>query len=248
VDENYARNHPGARPGAYLLLTVVDTGVGMDAETKKHLFEPFFTTKQPGKGTGLGLATVYGIVSQNRGWILVDSEPRQGTTFRIYWTRVAGMQSKEKDQDAPSEQPLYGNETVLVVEDQPQVRQLACSILKEFGYHILEASDGEEALHLVEAHAGPLHLLLTDVIMPGTSGLELAARLQAMCSLPVLFMSGYPDQMEAGEKSDVSFIKKPFTPIALVGKVREILSKAEQHMPRVRTGTSAVAGDLTTSS
>jgi two-component system, cell cycle sensor histidine kinase and response regulator CckA len=248
VDESYARNHPGARRGGYVLLTVVDTGVGMDAEIKKHLFEPFFTTKQRGKGTGLGLATVYGIVTQNRGWIEVHSEPRQGTTFWIYWPRVVAMQSKEQDQATLSEQPLYGNETVLVVEDQPEVRQLACSILKEFGYSILEASDGEEALRLVEAHAGPLHLLLTDIIMPGISGLELAARLEAMRSLPTLFMTGYPDRVDVGENSEASFIRKPFTPIALVRKVRELLGKTEHHMSQFRPETPAGARGRTTSS
>jgi nitrogen-specific signal transduction histidine kinase/CheY-like chemotaxis protein len=239
LGESYARNHPGARPGAYVLLTVVDTGFGMDAETKKHLFEPFFTTKQPGRGTGLGLATVYGIVSQNKGWILVDSKPREGTTFRIYWPRVAAEPSRKSDQAAQPEQPLYGNETILVVEDQQQVRELACAILKEFGYQTLEASHGEEALRVVEAHAGPLHLLLTDVIMPGISGPELATRLQAMRSLPVLFMSGYSDLREADQNSEVAYIQKPFIAVALVSKVRELLDKAEHRVPGVPSGTSA---------
>jgi two-component system, cell cycle sensor histidine kinase and response regulator CckA len=223
VDQSYARNHPGILPGAYVLLTVVDTGIGMDAELQKHLFEPFFTTKPPGKGTGLGLATVYGIVSQNNGRIEVDSKPRKGTTFRIYWPRVEGAFSKEKDQAELRDQPLYGNETVLVVEDQLQVRKLVFSILKEFGYQILEASDGEEALRLVETHAGPLHLLLTDVIMPGIGGLELATRLKAMRPLQVLFMTGYPDRMEVGHDFEVAYLKKPFTSIGLVRKVREVL-------------------------
>jgi two-component system, cell cycle sensor histidine kinase and response regulator CckA len=233
MNESYARSHPGTRPGAYVLLTVVDTGVGMDADIRKHLFEPFFTTKQSGKGTGLGLATVYGIVSQNKGWIQVDSKPRQGTTFRIYWPRVAGAPSKEKDQTALPEQPLYGNETVLVVEDQRQVRELACAILKEFGYQILEASDCEEALRLVEAHAGPLHLLLTDVVMPGISGPELATRLTAVRSLPVLFMSGYSDRMEACQDAETAYIQKPFTAIALLRKVREVLGEREHRVPQV---------------
>src|SRR5215469_15038741 len=133
LDEKDVRTHPGTRPGAHVLLTVTDTGIGMDAEIKKHLFEPFFTTKQVGKGTGLGLATVYGIVSQSNGWIQVDSKPRQGTTFRIYWPLVTGAPPKEKDHAGLTDQPLFGTETVLVVEDQPQVRQLTCSILKQFG-------------------------------------------------------------------------------------------------------------------
>jgi len=161
-------------------LTVTDTGFGMDAEIQKHLFEPFFTTKQVGKGTGLGLATVYGIVSQSDGWIQVESKLRQGTTFRIYWPGVTGVPSEEKGHSGLPDQPLFGYETVLVVEDQPQVRQMTCSILRQFGYQILEASSGEEALRLAEAHAGPLHLLLTDVVMPGMNGMELAARLKAI--------------------------------------------------------------------
>jgi PAS domain S-box-containing protein len=223
VDESDVRTHPGTRAGAHVLLTVTDTGIGMDAEIKKHLFEPFFTTKQAGKGTGLGLATVYGIVSQSDGLIQVDSKPRQGTTFRIYWPRVTGVPSQEKDHSGLPDQPLFGTETVLLVEDQPQVRQLTCSILRQFGYQILEASSGEEALCLAEAHAGPLHLLLTDVIMPGMNGLELAARLKTMRPTPILFMSGYSDRMEGEHDSGVAYIQKPFTPDSLVRKVREVL-------------------------
>jgi two-component system, cell cycle sensor histidine kinase and response regulator CckA len=162
---------------------------------------------------------------------------------------VAGVSSsKEKDQAALPDQPLYGNETILVVEDQPEVRRLAREILQEFGYQILEASDGEEALRLVEAHAGPLHLLLTDVIMPGISGLELAARLEAMRPLRILFMSGYPDRMEAGHDCQFTYIQKPFTSTSLVRKVREVLGKTEDRTPRIRRGTSTTARDRITSS
>jgi CheY-like chemotaxis protein len=230
VDERDARTHPGTRPGVHVLLTVTDTGFGMDAEIQKHLFEPFFTTKQAGQGTGLGLATVYGIVSQSDGWIQVDSKPHQGTTFRIYWPRVTGVPSEEKDLAELPDQPLYGAETVLVVEDQPQIRQLTCLILKEFGYQILEASSGEEALRLAEAHAGPLHLLLTDIIMPGMTGLELAARLKTIRRTPVLFMSGYSDRTEAVHDSGVAYIQKPFTPNTLARKVREVLGGMDQPM------------------
>jgi two-component system, cell cycle sensor histidine kinase and response regulator CckA len=226
VDENYARNHAAACAGSYVLLTVSDTGVGMDAETQQHLFEPFFTTKQAGKGTGLGLATVYGIVSQRGGWIQVDSKPREGSTFRIYLPRLGGAASEERPHSEPGQQ-LRGTETILVVEDQPQVRELTCSILRESGYQILEASDGAEALSLAETHTGPLHLLLTDVIMPGMQGLELATRLKTIRRTLILFMSGYPGSMEAGHGTEVAYIQKPFTPDTLVMKVQEVLGAVD---------------------
>jgi CheY-like chemotaxis protein len=231
VDDKHVRTHPGSRLGTHVLLTVTDTGLGMDAQIQKHLFEPFFTTKQVGKGTGLGLATVYGIVSQSDGWIQVDSKPRQGTTFRIYWPRVAAVPTVEKDRVELPDQLLFGTETVLVVEDQPQVREMTCSILRQFGYQILEACCGEEALCLAETHAGPVHLLLTDVIMPGMSGLELAARLKSLRPTPILFMSGYSDLTEAVHDSGVTYIQKPFTPDTLVRTVREVLGGAD-HITR----------------
>jgi len=236
VDEKDARTHPGTHPGAHVLLTVTDTGFGMDAEIQKHLFEPFFTTKQVGKGTGLGLATVYGIVSQSNGWIQVDSKPRQGTTFRIYWPLVTGAPPKEKDHAGLLDQPLFGTEAVLVVEDQSQVRQMTCSILKQFGYQTLEASTGEEALRLAEAHAGPLHLLLTDVVMPGMNGMELAARLKTMRPTPILFMSGYLDRTVAAYDSGVAYIQKPFTSDTLVRKVREVLGGTQFYTMRRDAG------------
>jgi CheY-like chemotaxis protein len=235
MDEKDVRTHPGTRTGAHVLLKVTDTGIGMDAEIKRHLFEPFFTTKQTGKGTGLGLATVYGIVSQRDGWIQVDSKPRQGTTFRIYWPRVNGVPSEEKAHAGLPDEPLFGTETLLVVEDQPEVRQLTCSILKQFGYQILEASSGEEALCLAEAHVGHLDLLLTDVIMPGMNGLELAARLKAMRPTPILLMSGYSDRMEGVHDSGVTYIQKPFTPDTLVRTVREVLNGADHAIRRENT-------------
>jgi len=225
VDERFARNHLGTSSGPYVLLTVTDTGIGMDVETQRHLFEPFFTTKQTGKGTGLGLATVYGVVSQCGGWIQVNSRPRGGTTFEIYLPRVDGELAEKREHPEPAKQQLGGRETVLVVEDQDHVRKVTCSILTEFGYRILEASHGEEALRLATAHNGPLDLVLTDVVMPGMQGPELANRLRAVRPTPILFMSGFSEGIELADDSIVAYIRKPFTPDALARKVREILSR-----------------------
>jgi two-component system cell cycle sensor histidine kinase/response regulator CckA len=224
VDEREAQRHPGARQGRYVLLTVTDTGVGMDTETQKHLFEPFFSTKSAGKGTGLGLAMVYGIVSQRGGWIQVKSKLHSGTTFQIYLPQADGQgQEKREHADAAAPHKLRGTETVLVVEDQPHVRRLTCAILKEFGYQILEASQGDEALRLVASYEGPLDLVLTDVIMPGMQGLELASRLKTIRRTPILFMSGYAGSMGGQQGSEFAYIQKPFTADGLVRKVREVL-------------------------
>jgi two-component system cell cycle sensor histidine kinase/response regulator CckA len=215
--------HPSSRPGPYVILTVIDTGSGMDAKTQQHLFEPFFTTKQVGKGTGLGLATVYGIVSRYGGWIDVKSKLGGGTTFEIYLPRVEVSAIDQKEQPETAMQRLRGTETVLVVEDQPQVRKLTCAILKEFGYQTLEAAHGEEALRLATINNDPFDLVLTDVIMPGMRGPELANRLNGIRRTPVLFMSGYSESMEAGHDPEVAYIRKPFTPDVLARKVREVL-------------------------
>ena len=223
VDGRYARSWPGAQPGPYVLLTVIDSGVGMDAEIQQHLFEPFFTTKQVGKGTGLGLATVYGIVSQCGGWIEVKSKQGGGTTFQIYLPRAEVGAIEQAEHPEPARQRLRGTETVLVVEDQPHVRKLTCAILKEFGYQTLEAAHGEEALRLATTHEGSLDLVLTDVIMPGMNGPELANRLKAIRRTPVLFMSGVSGNVEGGYDPKIAYIRKPFTPDSLAQKVREIL-------------------------
>jgi len=227
VDDSYARHRPGALPGPYVRLTVTDTGVGMDVETQEHLFEPFFTTKQVGKGTGLGLATVYGIVSRCRGWIQVKSDLGGGTTFQIYLPRVEGRGTEKAERSGPSKEQLRGIETVLVVEDQPHVRKLTCAILKEFGYQTLEASHGEDALGLATTHNGPLDLVLTDVIMPGMNGPELADRLKGVRRIRVLFMSGYSETMEGGHDPKLAYIQKPFTPETLARKVREVLDASD---------------------
>jgi hypothetical protein len=223
VDDSYGRSRPGAQPGAYVLLTVIDTGVGMDAEIQQHLFEPFFTTKQVGKGTGLGLATVYGIVSQCGGWIDVKSKQGGGTTFQIYLPRAEVGAIKQAEHPEPVRHRLRGTETVLVVEDQRHVRKLTCAILEEFGYQTLEAAHGEEALRLATDHKGRLDLVLTDVIMPGMNGPELANRLKAIRRTPVLFMSGYSRSVERGHDPEAAYIRKPFTPDSLAQKVREVL-------------------------
>jgi CheY-like chemotaxis protein len=215
-----------APPGSYVMVAVSDTGVGIDPAIRAHLFEPFFTTKGPGKGTGLGLATVYGVVKQSGGFIWVYSEPDQGATFKIYLPRV------EEAPDAPAPAPAaretrHGTETVLLVEDDAMVRSFARRALEARGYAVLPASGGPDALSLVEGHAGPIHLLVTDVVLPSMSGRELARRLDAARpGLRVLYTSGYTDEaivhhgvLEPG----IAFLQKPFTGDALADKVREVL-------------------------
>jgi len=214
-------------PGEYVMLAVSDTGVGMTDEVKTHLFEPFFTTKEVGKGTGLGLATCYGIVKQSGGWIRAYSEPGQGTTFKIYFPRVqeppAGLPPRDQVGFLPR-----GTETILLVEDEVLVRSLATQILRDQGYTVLEATNGEEALQIVQQQEGqPIHLLLTDVVMPQMGGKALADRLRATRpGLKVLFASGYMDEevWDLGVSDlGIGFLQKPFTPGALARKVREVL-------------------------
>jgi hypothetical protein len=174
LDADLARVHQDARPGAYVLLAVSDTGTGLSSEAKAHLFEPFFTTKEVGKGTGLGLATVYGIVRQSGGFIAVDSEPDRGTRFRIYLPRAEAPVAEAPRAPLALVSTTNGAGTVLVVEDEAGVRHLARDVLRRSGYRVLEAADGAEALRLVAAQQGPIDLLLTDVVMPGMSGAELA--------------------------------------------------------------------------
>jgi PAS domain S-box-containing protein len=234
LDEAYAASHLGVAPGEYVLLTISDTGVGMSAEVQAHLFEPFFTTKGPGKGTGLGLATVYGIVKQSGGHIWVYSEEGRGSAFKIYLPRVetdaASQLRLEGGRQAPS-----GQETILLVEDNPEVRDLARQVLARQGYTVLEAAEGEEALRRAEAHAGPIHLLLTDVVMPGMTGKALAERLGALRpDLKVLYMSGYTDETIAHHgvlEPGVAFLQKPFTSFNLALKVRQVLNQTRPAQP-----------------
>jgi two-component system cell cycle sensor histidine kinase/response regulator CckA len=229
LDENYASRHPSVEPGWYVMLAVSDTGCGMDAETRERIFEPFFTTKEVGKGTGLGLSTVYGIVKQSGGNIWVYSEVGLGTAFKIYLPRADKPEENEASDEMTSSDTeiLKGTETVLLVEDEEMVRVMTREILLESGYHILEARNGNEALSVSERYQGPIHLLLTDVVMPQMGGRELAERLsKCRPEMRVLYMSGYTDDAIVRHgvlEEAMAFIQKPFAPDALGRKVREML-------------------------
>jgi CheY-like chemotaxis protein len=201
----------------------------MDGLIKAHLFEPFFTTKGPGKGTGLGLATVYGIVTQSGGAIRVESEPGQGATFTIELPRVDAPADRPTDSGIPAASP-HGSETVLLVEDEPEVRGLARDILQQQGYTVLESADGDEALRIGREHVGPIHLLVTDVVMPQMGGRELADRLRAgRRETKVLYVSGYTDDAilhQGVSQTGTAFLPKPFTAAALAHKVRQVLDGA----------------------
>jgi two-component system, cell cycle sensor histidine kinase and response regulator CckA len=225
LDDDYAKSHVGAKPGAYVMLSVTDTGVGMDKATLGRIFEPFFTTKEKGRGTGLGLSTVFGIVQQSGGYIWVDSAPEVGTKFEIYLPRVDASADASRPQKVST--TLRGSETILLVEDEEQVRSVARGILRRHGYTVLEARNAGEALLVCESHDGPLHLLLTDVVMPQMSGPELANRLrQLRPNLKVLCMSGYADDeaVHHGVRdASFAYLQKPITVDALTRKVRNLL-------------------------
>jgi len=226
LDQAYARRHIAVQPGWYAMLAVSDTGHGMDAKTQKSIFEPFFTTKELGKGTGLGLSTVYGIVKQSGGSIWVYSEVSVGTTFKIYLPLVDD-QTTAPGPNAARPESAAGTETILLAEDEEMVRHLARESLKMYGFTVLEAANASEALLISQQHDGPIHLLLTDVVMPRMSGKELAEQLVSLRpDTRVLYMSGYTDQAIVHHgilDGDISFIGKPFTPDALVLKVVEVL-------------------------
>jgi PAS domain S-box-containing protein len=230
-DEEYARQHVGISPGSYVMLAISDTGVGMDEETQRHAFEPFFTTKAQGRGTGLGLATCYGIVKQHGGSIWLYSEIEHGSTFRIYLPGI-NEPAEDRPAESPPSQVVGGSETILLVEDEPAVRALAARILRELGYTVIEASQGREAIEYVRANpAGAFELLITDVVMPHMSGKALAEQLySADRDFKVLFISGYTDhaivhhgQLDPG----IQFLHKPFTPSGLARRVREVLGSKE---------------------
>ena len=227
LDETYARFHAPLQPGEYVMLAISDTGSGMDFETQSRIFEPFFTTKGT-KGTGLGLSTVYGIVKQSGGYIWVYSERGKGTTFKIYLPRITPLGIVEAPQPAAAvTERLDGMETILLVEDESNLRRLACQYLQNQGYTVLEASDGAAAIRLCNAHTGPIHLLLTDVIMPGMNGRELAQSISSLRpAIKVLYMSGYTENaigQNGTLAAGVTLLQKPFTLPALKAKVREVL-------------------------
>jgi PAS domain S-box-containing protein len=228
LERSYTQGRPEVQPGSYVLLAVSDTGCGMTEEVKAHIFEPFFTTKEPGKGTGLGLATAYGIVKQSGGYVYVYSEPGHGTTFKIYLPLVEDGIPSGKSYPDPKPMP-HGSETILLVEDEDAVRSLTRYILQMQGYAVLEAKDGEEALRVAEQHRGGFHLLMTDVVMPRMGGRRLAERLaQTQPGVKVLFLSGYTDDAVVRHgvlEAEVAFLQKPFTPSALTQKVRDVLDR-----------------------
>jgi two-component system, cell cycle sensor histidine kinase and response regulator CckA len=225
LDESYAREHVPVQPGRYVMLAVSDTGTGMSAEILSHVFEPFFTTKEPGKGTGLGLATVYGIVKQSGGYVWCYSEPGQGTTFKVYLPRVDAPADRFPSRAAV--RPTHGSETILLVEDDAGLRALTRRLLEKHGYTVLEAPTAVAALALARDHAGPMHLLLADVVLPGASGRTLADELRGRrADLKVLFMSGYTEDAIVHRgvlPPHAAFIHKPFSADRLAEKVREVL-------------------------
>src|SRR6266571_2798224 len=229
LDEAYAADHYPARAGPFVMLAVSDTGIGMSEETQVHMFEPFFTTKEKGKGTGLGLATVYGIIKQSGGFIWVYSEVGHGTTFKLYLPRVEELAERAAAPAHARTRPARGTETILVVEDEAPVRNVARQVLERHGYTVLEAPSAEAALDIATRYSGTIHLLLTDVVMPGLNGRELASRLVDLRpDARVIFMSGYTDDavtrhgvLEPGS----AYVQKPFTPDAIARRVREVLDQ-----------------------
>ena len=226
-DKNYFCEHGiKDQPGSYVVISVSDTGIGMDKETREHIFEPFFTTKETGKGTGLGLSTVYGIVKQNNGFIWVYSEPGQGSTFKVYLPKVKG-DAEVKKKEGTSVGELDGSETLLIIEDDDSLRKFTRTVLKRWGYKVLEAENGEDALRISKEHDGQIDLMITDVVMPKMGGREAAKRLQPLYPrMKVIYMSGYTDNaivrhgvLEPG----LNFLEKPFTPKGLALKVREAI-------------------------
>ncbi len=230
VDETLARRTPVMKPGRYVRISVSDTGVGMDRETRLHAFEPFFTTKSPGAGTGLGLATVYGIVTQSGGTVAIDSTPAVGTTITIHLPRATEDVAEARPAPLHVQRSADGTETVFVVEDDPAVRSFIVLTLSRHGYRVIEAADATQALGRLAESGGAVDLMITDVVMPGANGPDLAQRARSLYpSLPVLFISGYPREA-LGERniidSSVAFLQKPFTPAALAERVRSMLDEA----------------------
>jgi two-component system cell cycle sensor histidine kinase/response regulator CckA len=242
MDAANAARHQPMSPGSYVLLAVSDTGHGMDAETKARIFEPFFTTKEFGKGTGLGLATVYGIVKQSGGFIWVESSPGAGATFEIYLPCSGKLAENGTEQAAPISIPR-GSETILLAEDETGVRELASEFLSSAGYTVLVAADGAEALNIAAKHPHPIHVLLTDMVMPRMGGADLVERLwQIRPETRAVFMTGYAEfptkNSDDAFSIDACVLQKPFSRLTLLEKIREALRAA----PRKHPGKTSVEG------
>jgi hypothetical protein len=248
LDDAYVKLHPPAVPGPYVMFAVSDTGCGMDQKTQSQIFDPFFTTKEFGKGTGLGLATVYGIVKQSRGYIWVYSELGKGSAFKIYLPRI-GAAATPVQQVAADGAAERGSETILLAEDTDALREIAREYLGNLGYTVIEADSGEQALQRVHEFGGEIHLLLTDVVMSGMSGRELADRIvQKYPSIKILFTSGYTDDSVARQgifDLSVAFIQKPYRPKALARKIREILSAPASDAENAEVSSTRPSGDAT---
>lgn len=242
LDDDYQKQHPPATPGPYVVIGVTDTGCGMDRNTQAQIFDPFFTTKEFGKGTGLGLATVYGIVKQSGGYIWVYSELGKGTVFKVYLPRVARDMPKSIHAD-PDGAPQGGTETILLAEDSESLRDMAREYLESIGYTVIEAASGTEALQRSNELAGAIHLLLTDIVMPEMNGRELADQIVHMRpEIKILFTSGYTDEaivrhgvLEPG----IAFIQKPYRPRALARKIREVLDNGPEHPTSIKRENAA---------
>ncbi len=225
LDDNFARLHPGSTAGPYIKILIQDAGCGMDAETLAHIFEPFFTTKESGKGTGLGLATVYGIVKQSRGYIDVTSEPGRGSRFTVYLPRV-GQPVAETGAAQVETKTSVPKDSILVVEDEESIRTLVATVLQDRGYHVMVAKDGSEALQILQLLKGSCRLVITDVIMPRMKTSAFVEGLKAMLpEAQVLYMSGYAGETlhANGVGDDTPFLQKPFLPTTLIEKVEELL-------------------------
>jgi two-component system, cell cycle sensor histidine kinase and response regulator CckA len=243
VDAEYSRIRPSVEPGNYVMVSVTDTGHGMDAATKAQIFEPFFTTKERGKGTGLGLATVYGIVKQTGGFIWVDSEPDLGTRFEIYLPSTAEPVGKDLGGDRLETltAPARRSKTVLVVEDEREVRELACEFLSAAGYSVLTAQDGWEALDTAKRLGRSIHVVLTDLVMPNMGGIELGDRLKSLLpQVAIIYMTGYLEQGEANAAflKDAFFLQKPFSRETLIEKISLAVNRS--HAERAQAHTFVV--------
>jgi PAS domain S-box-containing protein len=245
LDQAYTRDHPGSKAGSYVMLAIADSGTGMSAETIAHIFEPFFTTKGVGEGTGLGLATVYGVVKQSNGYIWVNSALDKGSTFQIYLPKhLDTEQVSDPKSEVQSREKPQGSEMILLVEDAEPLRKLAQAFLESNGFRVLSAPNGEAALEIAARHPGAFDLLLTDVVMPGMNGRVLAEQLSMrQPGLKVLFMSGYTDSFIAGHgvlQQGTNLLHKPFTEEILISKVREVLDSAKKALPGLKTGSDPV--------